>query len=189
MRMASTGLAFLLLLSFLPTPSNAAGCDCLASLPGQAVGDDITVRVPTGVSTLVFNYGNSYGLHSCSAHDMEKPPFCVESTPQGAAEENVIPAWCRKHWCYVDNSTCASAVPSSYISGTYCTCCPLSSLAPHGPSGFNIARHCAPSLADSYEACGDVNVFLDFLSSMGGTLQLCSVFSAKSLELLESVDT
>ena len=50
-------------------------------------------------------------------------------------------------------------------------------------------RGSASRLADSYEACGEANLFLDFLSSMGGTLNLCSVFSAKSAALLEGVET
>jgi hypothetical protein len=129
--------------------SEGIGCTCLDMLPGL-VGN---------VTVLGIDYGADYGLRECAAHDAGKQPFCSGFTPQGAVNDDV-PSWCNDAWCYVDGSTCASAVESSY----------------------------APGLHYSSLACGTAaDEFASFFSSMGGTVQLCSVFSAKDAALLEGV--
>ena len=122
----------LLLIVLDLSPATAAGCDCLPSLPGHATGANITVSV----LGLQLDYGTSYGLLTCSAHDMDMPPFCVATTPQGAVDQSGVPAWCRKHWCYVNNNTCSSAVSSSYISDAYCQCRHISDPSPHPSREF-----------------------------------------------------
>ena len=68
------------------------------------------------------------------------------------------PAFCSSNWCYVNSTTCESASPSSYIDGAFY----------------------------SYAACDGSDVYASFLNSFGGTIQLCSVFSAKAAQLVES---
>ena len=57
-----------------------------------------------------------YGLSTCSAHDLGKPPYCYRGPP----------SWCADSWCYVDKDNCdkpaskSVSFPGLYYS--YLTC-------------------------------------------------------------------
>ena len=51
-----------------------------------------------------------YGLSTCSAHDLGKPPYCYRGPP----------SWCADSWCYVDRSNCDKpASKSVFFPGLY----------------------------------------------------------------------
>ena len=85
-----------------------AACPCVGSFGGFNVSNfEGSAGLVVRLSGVPYNYGVSYGLHSCSAHDRGAPPYC--NVP-GA------PSWCSMLWCYVNASSCGvSNSPSSYV--------------------------------------------------------------------------
>jgi hypothetical protein len=82
-------------------------CPCLGSL--AAFG--YTGNLIANIDSRRFDYGRSYGLRECLAHDTGLPPFCDKGDP---------PAWCLDPWCYVDPDDCEESIKvakSSYFTG------------------------------------------------------------------------
>ena len=88
--------------------SYSTKCPCLTSLANYGHTDDLIANV----ANKKYNYGPSYGLHECAAHDHGMRPYCNTDPP----------IWCKQQWCYVDPANCAaniSVVASSYFDGAF----------------------------------------------------------------------
>ena len=81
-------------------------CPCISSYAGFNVSKTQSGDLVVDVSGTPYNYGTSYGLDKCSAHDRGTAPYCNVA---GA------PSWCSSLWCYVNASECALlSSPSPY---------------------------------------------------------------------------
>ena len=96
-------------------------CPCLSSL--ESFGIPADTNLTPNVDGNVMNYGPLYGLQSCQAHDLHRPPSCVglpskacvEQRAQGA-ETATFKLYCLQYWCFVNISSCLTlrANQSSY---------------------------------------------------------------------------
>ena len=77
-----------------------AGCPCItaAMLPDFGISGNLRPVI----AGRTYDYGPSYGVGTCAAHDETKQPFCSVANP---------PAWCSRSWCYVDTGTCDMGLP------------------------------------------------------------------------------
>ena len=154
--MATLSMALLApLLALTPAQQQCSGsessCPCISSYEGFNVSStpngELVVRIDGGNHT----YGVCYGLHSCKPHDSNSPPYCNVAG---------FPSFCTSPWCYVNNSDCPSAVPSTYVAG----------------------------LHYSYGTCEATDTFTSFFHERNGEINLCSVFSEHADALTEVTD-
>ena len=77
-----------------------AGCPCItaAMLPDFGISGNLRPVI----AGRTYDYGPSYGVGTCAAHDETKQPFCSVANP---------PAWCSRSWCYVDTAPATWACP------------------------------------------------------------------------------
>jgi len=74
---------------YLVNPS----CPCLDSLSTYGLVGDLIANI----NGKRYNFGPSYGLHGCAAHDEGTVPFC---------HNDAAPEWCTERWCYIDTAQC-----------------------------------------------------------------------------------
>ena len=84
-------------------------CPCLDNLHEYGLEGDLIANI-VGKA---YNYGPTYGLRACEAHDTGTQPYCHDGVAGGP------PAWCQESWCYVDPTRCHANITieaSAYFS-------------------------------------------------------------------------
>ena len=104
----------------------------------------ITGDLVVNIAGRNYNYGPTYGLNTCAAHDTNSDPFCG-ATALAQSPSGSVPGWCTDAWCYVDPLQCSTGLPPTQ--STY-----------------------FPSLFYSYQTCGASNTFAEWFGSSGSTV-------------------
>ena len=119
---------------FLPTGN--PDCPCRAAYPDQAILED-SGQLRVSIDGSEFDYPIGYGIGSCSSHDRHLAPVCDGINP---------PSFCSDNWCYVDPDNCKAG-----LEGTK-------------DGGYEWTRTPGIEPPYSYETCGSVNNYVDFIS-------------------------
>ena len=98
---------FLLSLVARVACEGAASCPCITSW-ASAQYENAQGGLNVKLYKETFSYPLTYGLSSCSAHDINMRPYCDKANP---------PAWCADKWCYIDPDNCDKP-----YSEAVCTC-------------------------------------------------------------------
>ena len=128
-------------LSFAQAQSSGqSSCPCISN--GADYG--VTGSLRPVISGRSYNYGETYGMGSCTAHDSGRAPFCDGANP---------PAWCADSWCYVDPDMCTTGLPpgqSQYFTNlfySYSTCGTQNTFESWFGSSGSSSSHALPELA------------------------------------------